>query len=185
MPPQTGALRAKRLALALTAALAWSIAAAATPGEPPGGPDAGPAPEAFDTDGIAGVLALPAGDVPEPFVDADDVADVAVAALTGDGHAGRTYEVTGPRALTFAGLVGEVARATGRPVRYERVPVAAWTAGAREAGIPDDALALMTYLFTTVLDGRNSAVADGVQQALGRPPADVAGHLRAAVPART
>jgi uncharacterized protein YbjT (DUF2867 family) len=140
---------------------------------------------AFAADVAAGVLALPAGDVPEPFVDADDVADVAVAALTGDGHAGRVYEVTGPRSVTFAALVGEVARATGRPVRYERVPVAAWTAAARDAGVPDDALALMTYLFTTVLDGRNSAPADGVRRALGRPPADVSGHLRAAVPART
>ena len=45
---------------------------------------------------IDGGVALPAGDVPEPFVDADDIADVAVAALTEDGHAGQVYEVTGP-----------------------------------------------------------------------------------------
>ncbi len=140
---------------------------------------------AFAGDVAAGVLALPAGDVAEPFVDADDVADVAAAALADDGHAGRVYEVTGPRAMTFPDLVAEVARATGRPVRYEQVPADAWAAAARGAGVPDDAVALMTYLFTTVLDGRSSAVADGVQRALGRPPADVTGHLRAAVPART
>ncbi|SMO85384.1 Uncharacterized conserved protein YbjT, contains NAD(P)-binding and DUF2867 domains [Geodermatophilus aquaeductus] len=126
-----------------------------------------------------GLLALPAGDVAEPFVDAGDVADVAAAALADDGHAGRVYEVTGPRALTFAELAAEVARAGGPPVRYERVPADAWAAELRELGVPDDEVALMTYLFTTVLDGRNSAVGDGVARALGRPPADVAGHLRA------
>ena len=45
---------------------------------------------------LGGAITLPAGDVPEPFVDADDIADVAVAALVEDGHAGETYEVTGP-----------------------------------------------------------------------------------------
>jgi uncharacterized protein YbjT (DUF2867 family) len=132
-------------------------------------------------DAVAGgLLALPAGDVAEPFVDAGDVADVAVAALADDGHAGRVYEVTGPRALTFAELTAEVARAGGPPVRYERVPADAWAAELRTLGVPAEEVALMTYLFTTVLDGRNSAVGDGVARALGRPPADVAGHLRAA-----
>ena len=51
---------------------------------------------------LAGEIALPAGEVGEPFVDADDIADVAVAALTEDGHAGQVYELTGPRLLTFA-----------------------------------------------------------------------------------
>ena len=138
---------------------------------------------AFRDDVASGLLALPAGGVAEPFVDAGDVADVAVAALADDGHAGRVYEVTGPRALTFAGLTAEVARATGRPVAFASVPAGEWALAARDAGVPDDAVALMTYLFTTVLDGRNSATADGVRQALGRPPADVADVLRAAAAA--
>jgi uncharacterized protein YbjT (DUF2867 family) len=129
----------------------------------------------------AGLLALPAGDVAEPFVDADDVADVAAAALADTGHGGRVYEVTGPRALTFAELTAEVGRAGGPAVRYERVPADAWAAELRGLGVPEEEVALMTYLFTTVLDGRSSAVGDGVPRALGRAPADVAGHLRAAV----
>ena len=71
---------------------------------------------------LGGEVALPVGDVPEPFVDVDDVADVAVAALTEDGHAGRVYELTGPRLLTFADAVAEIARAAGRPVRLVAVP---------------------------------------------------------------
>jgi uncharacterized protein YbjT (DUF2867 family) len=65
---------------------------------------------------LSGEVALPAGNMPEPFVDADDIADVAVAVLTEDGHGGRLYELTGPRHLTFADAVGEIAQAAGRCV---------------------------------------------------------------------
>jgi uncharacterized protein YbjT (DUF2867 family) len=124
----------------------------------------------------AGELALPVGDVEEPFVDADDVAAAMVAALTEDGHAGRVYEVTGPRLLTFAGAVAEIARATGRDVRYVTVPDAAYAEGLAAAGVPDDIAQLLMDLFTEVLDGRNASLADGVQQALGRPPRDFAAY---------
>jgi uncharacterized protein YbjT (DUF2867 family) len=78
--------------------------------------------EAFMLDQVlAGAVALPGGDGPAPFVDAEDIADVAVAALTEPGHSGRLYELTGPRALTFAEAVGEIAAASGRDVRY--VPI--------------------------------------------------------------
>ncbi|MDH6460592.1 uncharacterized protein YbjT (DUF2867 family) [Micromonospora sp. A200] len=120
----------------------------------------------------AGVLALPVGDVPEPFVDADDIAEVAVAALTSDRHTGATYELTGPRLLTFAQAVDEIAAAAGRPVRFVPVTSSAYAAELAAAGVPAPAVALLTYLFTEVLDGRNARLADGVQRVLGRPPRD-------------
>ncbi len=128
----------------------------------------------------AGEVALPAGEVGEPFVDADDIAEVAVAALTEDGHAGQVYELTGPRLLTFAEAVGEIANATGRSIRYVQIPHPAFVAGVAEAGLPDDLVWLLGYLFSTVLDGRNAWVADGVQRALGREPRDFADYCRAA-----
>jgi uncharacterized protein YbjT (DUF2867 family) len=127
---------------------------------------------------LAGEIALPAGDVGEPFVDADDIADVVVAALTEDGHASRLYEVTGPRLLTFAEATAEIARATGRPVRYTRVPAEDFAAMLAEQNTPADFVELLLYLFTTVLDGRNASLADGVQRALGRPPKDFADYAR-------
>lgn len=127
---------------------------------------------------VAGEIALPAGDVGEPFVDAADIADVVVAALTEDGHIGQLYEVTGPRLLTFAEATAEIARATGRPVRYTRVPAEAFAAMLAEQGTPADFTALLLYLFTTVLDGRNAYPADGVQRALGRAPRDFADYAR-------
>jgi uncharacterized protein YbjT (DUF2867 family) len=129
---------------------------------------------------IDGGVALPVGDVREPFVDADDVADVAVAALTGDGHAGRVYEVTGPRALTFAEALDEIGRACGRTLRFERIPMEAYGVAMAEAGEPPELIALMRYLFAEVLDGRNAAPADGVRRALGREARDFRDYAREA-----
>ncbi|MGI5201571.1 NAD(P)H-binding protein [Spirillospora sp. CA-108201] len=128
----------------------------------------------------AGEVALPAGDVPEPFVDADDIADVAVEALTRDGHAGEVYEVTGPRALTFAEAVAEIGRAAGREIAFVPVGAEENAAALREHGVPEEAVSLLTYLFTTVLDGRNARPADGVERALGRPPRDFSAYAREA-----
>jgi uncharacterized protein YbjT (DUF2867 family) len=129
---------------------------------------------------LGGELALPAGDVPEPFVDAEDIADVAVAALTEDGHAGEIYELTGPRLLTFAEAVAEIGRATGRELRYVRVSMDEYAAAAAEQDIPDDVAWLIGYLFSEVLDGRNATLADGFQRALGREPRDFADFAREA-----
>jgi uncharacterized protein YbjT (DUF2867 family) len=132
---------------------------------------------------LAGEVALPVGDVPEPFVDADDVADVAVAALTEDGHEGQVYELTGPRLLTFAEAVEEIGRATGRNLRFVSVPIGDYEAGLAAYGVPADVAGLLRYLFAEVLDGRNAMLADGVQRALGREPRDFAGYARDAAAA--
>ena len=132
---------------------------------------------------LEGEITLPAGDVPEPFIDVDDIADVAVAALTEGGHVGQIYEVTGPRLLTFAQAVDEIAQATGRTIRYVQIPAEAFAAGVAESGLPDDILWLLDYLFATVLDGRNAYLADGVRRALGREPRDFAEFARQAAAA--
>jgi uncharacterized protein YbjT (DUF2867 family) len=129
---------------------------------------------------LSGVLELPVGDVLEPFVDADDIADVVAAALTRDGHAGQVYEVTGPRLLSFEEAVHEIARATGRPFAYREVDVDAYASALAEQELPADVIELMRYLFTNVLDGRNAVLADGVQRALGREPRDFAEFARRA-----
>jgi uncharacterized protein YbjT (DUF2867 family) len=134
---------------------------------------------------VGGELVLPAGSVGEPFVDADDIADVAVAALTEDGHAGRLYELTGPRMLTFAEAVAEISAATGRRVRYAQVTPEQFAAALTSEGVPEDVVWLLNYLFTTVLDGRNAHLTDGVQRALGREPRDFADYARAAAAAGT
>jgi uncharacterized protein YbjT (DUF2867 family) len=135
--------------------------------------------ESYFLDGLlAGELALPAGNTPEPFVDADDIADIAVAALTGEGHVGEVYELTGPRLLTFTDAVGEVAQAAGREIRYVPVSIEDFAASLDEQGVPGEWIELLVYLFQEVLDGRNAHVADGVRRALGREPKDFADYAR-------
>jgi uncharacterized protein YbjT (DUF2867 family) len=128
----------------------------------------------------AGQITLPAGDTPEPFVDTDDIADVAVAALTETGHAGEVYEVTGPRLMSFADVAQELAHASGREIVYTQVPHKAFVAGASRAGAPEEVVWMLDYLFSTVLDGRNAYVTDGVERALGRQPRDFRDYAREA-----
>jgi uncharacterized protein YbjT (DUF2867 family) len=127
-----------------------------------------------------GLVALPAGPVGEPFIDADDIADAAVAALTEDGHIGQLYELTGPRLLSFADAIGEIAEAAGRDIRYRQTPLAEFEAELAAAGLPTDLANLLKYLFSEVLDGRNAHLTDGVRRALGRAPRDFSAYVRAA-----
>jgi uncharacterized protein YbjT (DUF2867 family) len=137
--------------------------------------------EGFLVDDVrAGVVRLPVDAVREPFVHADDLADIAVAALTDDGHAGQLYEVTGPRLLTYADAVGEIAAATGRDVRFETISMDELEGGLAQAGLSDDEAWLVKYLFSEVMDGRNESLADGVQRALGCEPRDFADYAREA-----
>lgn len=137
--------------------------------------------ESVFLDGVrAGELALPVGAVPEPFVDADDIADVAVAALTDDRHIGQLYELTGPRLLTFAQAVETIAEATGRDIKFASISLDEYAAGAAEYGVPPDLVEFLRYLFSEVLDGRNALLADGVQRALGRAPRDFAEFAKGA-----
>jgi uncharacterized protein YbjT (DUF2867 family) len=129
---------------------------------------------------LEGEFALPVGDVPEPFVDTDDIADVVVAALTEDGHVGELYELTGPRMLTFEQAIQEIAKATGREIAFVPIPMEQYKTVLAEADVPDDFVWLITYLFTEALDGRNAHLTDGVQRALGREPKDFSQYAREA-----
>ncbi|MDA3648929.1 NAD(P)H-binding protein [Saccharopolyspora indica] len=130
----------------------------------------------------AGEVALPVGAVGEPFVDADDIADVAVAALTEEGHAGQVYEVTGPRLLTFAEAIGEIAAATGRDIAFASIGAERYRAAMAEHGVPPEVVSMVEHLFTEVLDGRNAHLTDGVRRALGREPRDFADYARRTAP---
>ena len=132
---------------------------------------------------LDGVFALPAGDVPEPFLDVDDLADVAVAALTQSGHTGRVYELTGPRLLTFADAAVELSAATGHDVRYLPVTPEEYAAGAAAAGVPAEEITPLTDLLVRVLDGHNAHLSGDVERVLGRPARDFTDYARAAAAA--
>ena len=131
---------------------------------------------------LAGVLPMPGGDTPEPIIDIEDIADVAVAALTEEGHRGKLYEVTGPRLMTFADMAAELSSALGRPIRHVPITFEEFHANVAQAGgsfVAD----VFTGIARETLDGRNAHLADGVMQALGRPPRDFSDFARAAAAA--
>ncbi|MFD5144631.1 NAD(P)H-binding protein [Streptomyces sp. NPDC058401] len=125
---------------------------------------------------LAGEIALPTADAVEPFVDTEDIADVVVAALTGDQHIGRTYELSGPRLLSFAEVAAELSKATGREIAYVPVSDEAYRAVLRENGLPEE----FAELFALILDGRNAHLVDGVEEVLGRKPRDFSDFAREA-----
>jgi uncharacterized protein YbjT (DUF2867 family) len=124
----------------------------------------------------AGVVALPVGDVAEPFTDADDIADVAATALTEPGHAGRIHELTGPRLMTFADAIAEIARILGREIAYQSVAPERFVATLTEKGVPPEQARALTGLMVEVFDGRRANLTDGVQRAVGHPPRDIADY---------
>ncbi|ESZ58473.1 NAD(P)H-binding protein [Mesorhizobium sp. C120A] len=123
-----------------------------------------------------GEVALPVGPVGEPFVDVDDIADAAFVALTEPGHVGQLYELTGPRLLSFADAVAEIAKATGRDIRYIKISHDEFTAATAAYELPPEIAWLLNELFTEVLDGRNETLTDGVQRVLGRAPKDFSAY---------
>ncbi|MCR9223835.1 MAG: NmrA family NAD(P)-binding protein [Hyphomonas sp.] len=127
---------------------------------------------------LGGAITLPAGDQVEPFVDVDDIADVAVAAFVEHHHIGQVYEVTGPRLMTIADIAADLSRATGREIAYIDVPHEAFVSEVANSGAPKEVVWMLDYLFSTVLDGRNAHLTDGVQRALGRPPKDFSEYAR-------
>ena len=138
---------------------------------------------AFVEQVLEGAVALHVEDVAEPFVDVDDIAEIAAAALVDDRHAGQLYEVTGPRLLTFTDALATIGTAIGRPVAYVRITPDELLGGLAAAGVPADDAANLVELFSEILDGRNSSVADGVRRALGRPARDFDEFVAAAASA--
>jgi uncharacterized protein YbjT (DUF2867 family) len=127
--------------------------------------------ESFFRPGLEqGTLVAPTGDGAVPWIDAEDIAAVAAAALTGDGHAGRVYELSGPRALTLAETAAVLAPHVGRDVRHVDLPVEQWVEGAAANGLPRDYAQLLGGLFEVIRAGHEAPLSDGVQQALGREP---------------
>ncbi len=128
--------------------------------------------EIFDEAIRYGALAMPGGETVEPFLDADDIAEVVVAALTDDQHIGRLYELTGPRLLTLTDAADELAAAIGRDVRYTSLTVDEFAAELTSQGVPQEEAAPIANLIAEVLDGRNAHLTDDVQRVLGRPARD-------------
>jgi uncharacterized protein YbjT (DUF2867 family) len=126
---------------------------------------------------VEGEVALPQGLAAEPFVDVEDIAEIATAAFMDSRHSRQLYDITGPDALTFEDAIAAIAAATGRTISFALIPPAEYRAELMRQNLPQDVVELVMYLFTTVLDGRNTPLGDGVRSALGRAPSSFADYV--------
>lgn len=128
-----------------------------------------------------GAIVLPTGPTPEPFIDAADIAAVAVKALTEDGHDATTYELTGGDLLTFSEVASILSTATGHDISFASVSVTAYVDGAVAQGAIDRAeAAAFAELFAALTDGRNATTTDDLPRLLGRPARSFSEYATAA-----
>jgi uncharacterized protein YbjT (DUF2867 family) len=116
------------------------------------------------------VVRCAAGDGAIPFIHSDDIADVAIAAMTQPQFAGQSLPITGPQALSFADMTAKVGAAIGRELRFEprseddeRRAQAGW-------GSPQAVIEARLSIFRAIRDGRLAAVSDNVAKILDREP---------------
>jgi len=126
--------------------------------------------ESFMLDGIqSGELVLPIPKADEPFIDVDDIADVAVAALTRPSLRNELFEITGPDIISFENCLQTISKVTGQKVQLNTLPVEVYLAAAKADGLDENIAWLLNELFANVLDGRNEFTTNTIEQVLGRP----------------
>ena len=128
--------------------------------------------------GTAGVIRGPAGDGRVAAVARDDIADVAVAVLLGDGHDGRTYDVTGPEAITLQEVAEELSRVTGRSITYHAETLEEAYESRASYGAPDFEVEGWVTSYAAIAAGEMDVVSDTVSKLTGHPPMTPADFLR-------
>ncbi|MFZ1806989.1 MAG: NmrA family NAD(P)-binding protein [Cyclobacteriaceae bacterium] len=122
---------------------------------------------------LAGEVALPMPDAEIPFVDANDIADVATKVLLDDSYNGHTITVTGPRKITFKEVVETIAEVTRREIHYQPISIEEFKEGMKNEGLPDSYVWLFGYLFKEVLGNPdNQSISHDVEKVLGRKAID-------------
>jgi uncharacterized protein YbjT (DUF2867 family) len=123
------------------------------------------------------ILPAPAGEGRIAMIDPFDVGAVAAAVLMGSGHEGRTYELTGPEAVTYRDVARELSRATGTHVEYVDVPPALAREGLVASRMPDWLVEHLDGAFAKIRAGELGSTTDTVAVLTGRPPRSIADFL--------
>jgi uncharacterized protein YbjT (DUF2867 family) len=125
--------------------------------------------EGFWADGIiSGEFVVPFVSAKEPFLDTDDISEVAVQALTTTAHDSKIYDLTGPELLSFKEAIDTIAIHSGKEIKLIEVSIDEYTAALR-GQIPEEFIAMIEHLFVEVLDGRNESVTTDIASILGKP----------------
>lgn len=135
-------------------------------------------PASAEATGRTGMMFLPAGEASVAMIDPRDVAAVAAAALTGDGHDGRIHTLTGPEATSFERVAEELSAAVGRRVQYVSVPDEAAKQGMIEQGLPEFVAGQIVAVFGFLRNGAQDRTTGTVRELTGREPRSFARFAR-------
>ncbi len=126
--------------------------------------------ESFFLDPIlSGEVALPMSNVLIPFVDANDIAEVAATVLLDNDYNGKTIEVTGPELITFKDIIHTISTVTNRNLNFHEITLEQYIEGMRQMQLPEDVIWLIEYLFSNVLTNpNNQKISKDIEQVLGR-----------------
>lgn len=126
--------------------------------------------ESFFLDPIlSGEVALPMSNVLIPFVDANDIAEVAATVLLDNNYNGKTIEVTGPELITFKDIIHTISTVTNRNLSFHEITLQQYIEGMRQMQLPEDVIWLIEYLFSNVLTNpNNQKISNDIEQVLGR-----------------
>ena len=134
---------------------------------------------------LSGHLVLPIIKAKEPFIDVDDIADVVTKIIADESHSNTLIELTGPELLSFEKIAQLISAAINRPIVFEEVATQQYTEMLRTYEIPDDFIALIKYLFTELMDGRNESLTNEVENILGRKAGSLESYISKVVDAGT
>jgi NAD(P)H dehydrogenase (quinone) len=126
-----------------------------------------------------GVIRGPAGDGRVAAVARDDIAGVAAAVLTGEGHDGETYDITGAEAFTLDEAAAELSRVTGRRITFENETLEEARESRRPSGAEDYEIEGWVTSYAAIAAGDLEAVSDCVERFLDREPQRLGDWLRA------
>ncbi|MCU0434725.1 MAG: SDR family oxidoreductase [Bacteroidia bacterium] len=107
------------------------------------------------------------------FIDAHDIAAAAAAVLTTDGHAGHSYELTGPETLSYADAAAILSEVTGKTIVYPNPDAETYIQVLKSAGAPDFVAPYMIRVYSLIADNKVNFVNNTVEELTGRKPASL------------
>ncbi len=117
-----------------------------------------------------GAMFLPMEDARIASIDVGDIAEIAARVLTGSGHEGKTYPLTGPQALSMTEVATKLSAAAGKTIRYVNVPPEDARKAQLAAGMPAYLADALFELFAERRNGKEAKVWPDAEALLGRPP---------------
>ena len=117
-----------------------------------------------------GTLVLPMAQQRIASIDIEDIAEIAAIVLTGAGHEGKIYPITGPDALSMTEVAAILSVVTGKPIRYVDIAPEEVTKAQIAAGMPPYTAEALAELFAERRKGGESRVYPDAEKLLGRRP---------------